>query len=397
MQNDKYCTMKRIRILHTADIHLDASFASLGVNAHIGNHLRAAQRRVFSSIVGRARDWPADLVLISGDLFDSPEVKSETVAFVTEALEHLAPIPVCIAPGNRDPYIENSPYATTLWPENVTIFTPGEWQHCPSVSQGICVHGIGCDGRDDSGSWFNALKIKADRRIHIAVAHGTERAHQPSHGQCFAPFDAAGIAQKGLAYLALGHFHDACEVAGDFPTAIHYPGTPQGRNFQEQGSRSFLEVNIEATAAGRVSVRVSPVSCAEITFRAYTCPVGTGKDPEGDLDKIIEGDPSRQVVQVQVTGVLAPPAYQYIGALRNHAKNRFLHAEIMDTVERSEKAPALIGQRTCLARLNDTMTERMADAADQEAVLFEAYSRDLALVASRSQSLPKHDAEEALS
>ena len=150
MQNDKYCTMKRIRILHTADIHLDASFASLGVNAHIGNQLRAAQRRVFSSIVGRARDWPADLVLISGDLFDSPEVKSETVAFVTEALEHLAPIPICIAPGNRDPYIENSPYATTLWPENVTIFTPGEWQQSPLSSQDIFVHRIGCDGKDES-------------------------------------------------------------------------------------------------------------------------------------------------------------------------------------------------------------------------------------------------------
>ncbi|MCK5861916.1 MAG: metallophosphoesterase, partial [Candidatus Hydrogenedentes bacterium] len=62
--------MKRIRILHTADLHLDASFASLGVNASLGNKLRAAQRSVFSRIMERARDWPADLVVISGDLFD---------------------------------------------------------------------------------------------------------------------------------------------------------------------------------------------------------------------------------------------------------------------------------------------------------------------------------------
>lgn len=389
--------MKRIRILHTADIHLDASFASLGVSAHIGNQLRAAQRRVFSSIVGRARDWPADLVVISGDLFDSLQAQGDTVAFVADALEHLAPIPVYIAPGNRDPYTENSPWATVLWPENVTIFTPGKWQECSHPTQEVCIHGIGCDGSDDSGSWFNDLRIEADGRLHIAVAHGTEKNHQPPNGKIFAPFDAAAIAQDTLAYLALGHFHDPVEVQGDFPTAIHYPGSSQGRSFQELDDRSFLEVHIEETASGEVSVRVTPVSCADITFESYTCPVGTGKDPEGDLDKIIEGDSARQVAHLKVTGTLASPAYQYMESLRNHAKNRFLHAEIVDVVERTAITPTLAGMRSCLSRFNETLAERIADAADQDTVLFEAYARDLAITASRSQTLPNHDAEEVLS
>ena len=386
--------MKRIRILHTADLHLDASFASLGVNASLGNKLRAAQRSVFSRIMERARDWPADLVVISGDLFDSTEVQSETVKFAAEALEHLAPVPVYIAPGHSDPYTEDSPYATALWPKNVTLFTPGNWQQHSHPLQDICIHGIGCDGSDDSGSWFTTLQIPADNRIHIALACGTEQSQQDNG---FALFDGAAIAQKGLAYLALGHLHNAVEVKNDFSTVIHYPGTPQGRNFREQGERSFLEVNIEEAASGALSVFATPVPCNRITFKQYTCTIGTDKNPENDLDKIIEGDATQQVARVQVAGVLTPPAYGYIEALRNYAKKRFFHAEILDGTDRTANPPVLAGQRTCLSKLSEVMANRIADASDHDTVLFEAYARDLALVASRSHTLPNHDAEDPLS
>ena len=389
MQNGDYCTMKRIRILHTADLHLDTSFANLGVNAHIGSQLRTAQRRVFEKIMQRANDWPADMVLIAGDLFDSAQVQDETLALVMETLEHLAPIPVYIAPGNRDPYKDNSPYATELWPENVTLFSSQEWRQCLHPSQDICIHGIGCDGDDDSGEKFNRLSIEKDGRVHIAIAHGTERSHQPPNGKCVAPFDAAAIAQEGLAYLALGHFHDATEVKGDFPTAIHYPGTPQGRNFNDQGSRYFLEVNIED---GR-SVQATPIACEEILFKEYACPVGTGRDPEGDLDRLLEGNSEREVARLQVTGNLTSPAYPYLEGLLQHARRRFLHAEIVDASEREETPAVLRGQATCLSRFNETMAQRMNDTPDSNAALFDAYARDLAIVACRSHLLPDHDGE----
>jgi DNA repair protein SbcD/Mre11 len=390
MQNSGYCTMKRIRILHTADLHLGASFATLGVNAYIGNQLCAAQQRVFEKIMQRANDWPADMVLIAGDLFDSTDVQAETVALVMETLEHLAPIPVYIVPGNRDPYVDNSPYATELWPENVTLFDSQEWQQCVHPSQEICIHGIGCNGDDDSGDKFNALSIEKDGRVHIALAHGTERSHRPPNGKCVAPFDAAAIAREGLAYLALGHFHEATEVKGDYPTAIHYPGTPQGRNFNEQGSRYFLEVNIE----DGTSVRVTPISCEEVIFKEYACPVGTGRDPEGDLDRILEGSPEREVARLRVTGTLASPAYRYMEALQQHARRRFLHAEIVDATEQENTPSVLKGQATCMSRFNETMASRMHDAPDSETALFEAYARDLALVACRGQLLPEHDGED---
>lgn len=384
--------MKRIRILHTADLHLGASFAHLGVKALIGNQLRTAQQRVFEKIMQRANDWPADMVLIAGDLFDSTQVQAKTVALVMETLEHLAPIPVYIAPGNRDPYRDNSPYATELWPENVTVFRPQAWQHCIHPALDICIHGIGCDGDDDSGEGFSRLSIEKDGRLHIALAHGTERSHQPPNGKCVAPFDAGSIAQEGLAYLALGHFHEATEVKGDFPTAIHYPGTPQGRNFNEQGRRYFLEVNIED---GK-SVQVTPVACQEILFKEYECPVGTGQDPEADLERLLEGHPDREVAQLQITGKLASPAYRYMEDIEQYACQRFLHAKIVNTAEQESTPAVLSGQNTCLSRFNETMVRRMNDSPERDVLLFNAHARDLAIAACRGHLLPDHEGRDSL-
>lgn len=393
MQNGNYCTMKRIRILHTADIHLDASFAEIGADAQIGNRLRAAQQHVFSRIMERAREWPADMVVVAGDLFDNPAPKQETVAFVIETLEHLAPIPIYIAPGNSDPYSPHSSYATELWPENVVIFEPNKWQKRLHPLLDVCIHGIGCNGENDSGAWFSNLHVKNDGRLHIAVAHGTEQANLPAQGNCFAPFDAAAIAHDPLTYLAMGHFHDTTEIRGDFTTVIRYPGTPQARNFNEQGDRCFLEVVIEYGTPSNAAVRVTPISCADILFTSYACTVGTGKDPETDLDGIIEGDPAKQVAQIQVVGTLPSPAYIYLDTLRMYARKRFLHAVVKDETTPEQTPAVLKGQLTCLSRFNETMAQRMADSAVRDEMCLDAYARDIALSACRGHGLPDHDEE----
>ena len=397
---EQYCTMKRIRILHTADLHLDASFAALGVNGRTGNELRRAQRHVLTRMLERARDWPADLVLIAGDLFDNATTRDETAAFVADALEQLAPIPVYIAPGNRDPYTQDSPYALSLWPDNVTVFEPGNWQRIDHAVLPLAIHGIGCDGSDDSGAWFNELRVEADGRVHLALAHGTERAHQPPDSKCFAPFDAAAIAHDNLAYAALGHFHTGVIVAENDTTVIGYPGSPQGRSFKEHGKRSFLEVVIEHNDVGAPKVQTTPISCAHILFERYTCALKVGQDPQQaveQLAKSIDGDPAQMAVHLRAIGVLPPPIYPYIDALHAAAQSHFFHVEVENAVEALEGPPLFAGQRTCLSQFNEMMAARMADATDAETGRFEAYARDLGLKACRSNALPKHTATDPLS
>jgi len=75
-----------LRVLHTADVHLDSDGG--GHPERQAAH-REHGRRVFRRIVDRALTDRVDLLLIAGDLFDHNRVPDETVAFVRAELDRL--------------------------------------------------------------------------------------------------------------------------------------------------------------------------------------------------------------------------------------------------------------------------------------------------------------------
>src|SRR5262245_5581855 len=77
-----------LRMLHTADVHLDGDVG--GGPEHQAAH-RERSRRVLSRIVDRALADAVDVVLIAGDLFDHNRVPEATVAFVRDELARLYP------------------------------------------------------------------------------------------------------------------------------------------------------------------------------------------------------------------------------------------------------------------------------------------------------------------
>jgi DNA repair exonuclease SbcCD nuclease subunit len=98
---------RSLRVLHTADVHLDSD--GYGNAAAQAAH-RERGRRVWSRIVDRAIADRVDLLLIAGDLFDHNRVPDETIAFVRGELARLRQ-PVVILPGNHDALATGSIHA----------------------------------------------------------------------------------------------------------------------------------------------------------------------------------------------------------------------------------------------------------------------------------------------
>ena len=61
--------MSKLRILHSADLHLDSPFE--GLSAGKAAIRRGEQRELLSALAALARREQADLVLLAGDLLDS--------------------------------------------------------------------------------------------------------------------------------------------------------------------------------------------------------------------------------------------------------------------------------------------------------------------------------------
>ena len=127
-----------VKILHAADFHLDSPFGALSEE-------RARQRRqecrtLADRLVDYANDHGADMMLLSGDLFDGERIYAQTAQELSAALGRFHG-PVIIAPGNHDPYTGRSPYARTLWPENVHIFSENTLETLEFPLYGCTVYG----------------------------------------------------------------------------------------------------------------------------------------------------------------------------------------------------------------------------------------------------------------
>ena len=222
-----------LRILHSADWHLDSPFT--GFSPSQRELLKKAQQKIPQQVADICRRENCDLVLLSGDLFDGA-YNADTVELVKNALKACG-VPVFISPGNHDFCTPGSPWLEETWPENVYIFTGG--LESVAVKELDCrIYGAGYQSMDCPGL-MEGFRAEGEERYQIAVLHGDPvQLRSP-----YCPITAAQVRDSALDYLALGHIHKAGAFrAGS--TLCGWPGTPMGRGYDETGEKGLYLVEI---------------------------------------------------------------------------------------------------------------------------------------------------------
>jgi AraC-like DNA-binding protein len=172
-----------LKILHTADWHMDSPFAQFTPEQQ--DFLMRQQRKIPGMIAELVRRENCDLVLISGDVFDSATSR-KCVGIVREALKECG-VPVMIAPGNHDYITTGSPWLEEGWPENVHIFTEG--LSSIALPQLNCrIYGAGYRSAECLGLLEN-FRAEGLERYQLAVLHSDPmRMHSP-----YCPVTAAQV------------------------------------------------------------------------------------------------------------------------------------------------------------------------------------------------------------
>lgn len=379
-----------MKIIHTADIHLDASFAASGMPPGFGNRRRQGLRDVFSGILHRAKAWPADAVLIAGDLFEHDRVSRDTVAFLRAQFEALRPVPVFIAPGNHDPFVVSSPYATEAWPANVHIFRAAEWTSEALKNVPLTVHGFAFDGPDISRNPFGELRVPADGRVHVAAAHGSERSRQPAGKDAYAAFDAAQIDQRGLHYLALGHFHSYTPVEGNH-TVIAYSGAPEGHGFDEPGPRCHLEIEIEPAAGGGFQPTVRQVLSSRMQYAQQEIDC-TGLTSTHQVIEAVRGIAVSAgqplVLRAVLTGTCPGSLRAELGTVIDAVGSEFLHLEFDDQLRSTDGLEVIAKEDTSLGLFVRRIQQEIQDAPDDARREMLKRALDVGLSGYRGHLLP---------
>ena len=353
-----------IRLIHTSDLHLDMCFSGSGMPASFGNRRRQSLRDCFHAIVERAGDWPADALLIAGDLFEHDRVSRDTARFLIKEFESIPNVSVFISPGNHDPYTHDSIYATENWPENVCIFDEPNWSSLAVSDGALTVHGFGFDSPHMVGNPFGDLIVPevGPQTVHVAVGHGSERSHQPPDKDAYAAFDASDATPEGLTYLALGHFHSVTQIEGKFDTTVYYSGSPEGHNLREGGMCHYLEVEIDE---GAVSVaRVPSSGTLYSTYRVACDRFQSSQDMIMAIRDISRQESLRQIARIIFTGSMDPAIQAEMGLVYDAAAMDFEKLYIVDQTDPVDDYEQLAREDTSLGAFVRRLNEQIDAATD---------------------------------
>ncbi|WP_417255154.1 metallophosphoesterase family protein [Celeribacter sp.] len=300
-----------IKILHTADIHLDSPLRSLALrDAELRETVMAASRKAFSRLVDVALSEQVSAMLIAGDLFDGRERSARTGAYLTGELDRLraAGIKVFYIKGNHD--AENPITGSLDLPDNVHVFDArgGKVQ----LTDDIWIHGVSFAQKHAPDSLLPRFQPPVAGAVNIAMLHSS-LAGAEGH-DVYAPCRVADLCTMGFDYWALGHIHKR-QVHSEAPWVV-MPGIPQGRDIGEAGPKSASLLTIER---GTITVEEVPTSVVE--FRHSTLDISGAEDDDA-LRKLLRGQLSelRQSISAP-TGVvrltLTGPSRRYWQILRD--------------------------------------------------------------------------------
>lgn len=278
-----------MRILHAADLHLDSAFAGLAEEK--AALLRQESRDILRRMVDWANDHAVDVMLLSGDLFDSDRMYSQTARTLAQALARFRGR-IFLSPGNHDFYAPGSGYDAVDWPENVHIFTSRRPQTVLLRSLNASVTGAAFTAAEEWEPFDGASFSGGDASIRLGVLHG-EVTRGESKYRAIPP---AEIEKTNLTYLALGHVHRCAGVQRAGNTAYAYPGCLPGRGFDETGDKGFLYGEITPE-----KVELEFIPFAPRRYQSVTADI-TDRDPADAVRQALDPDCGQDICRVLLTG-----------------------------------------------------------------------------------------------
>ena len=267
-----------VKLIHTADMHLDSAFRSRFTKEEAENR-RQKQLMAWKELLSFAVEKKVQGILIAGDLFDSPVVSHGTMDFFLSTIAEHPEISFFYLRGNHDTentfcYQENLPKNLFLFSEkgkkyrlNDRLLLAGVEYGTKDISfgenegatqgagqaaeQGVGqenAHGAEALSKSESESEEESkfLKLK-EEDCNILLLHG---ALYQGSAKGDAVQGEEGIFLKNLeklplSYIALGHIHKGGEGRLNNGALWAYPGCLQGRGFDEEGERGFLYLKVE--------------------------------------------------------------------------------------------------------------------------------------------------------
>ncbi len=373
-----------VRLLHTSDVHLGATFKVLGER---GRDQHRQLRDTFARVITLALEERVDAVLIAGDLFDSVPAARVQLPFAAEQFARLgeARIPACVIAGNHDPLGEGS---ASLWRDlqarcpDLAVFGPRlEARTFPE--RDLTVVGRSVTGELSAESPLLGLPVSRRTRHLVGLAHGSvQRPDLPARFGLITPEE---IGASGVDYLALGDWHSARDLSSG-GVAAWYSGSPEMIDVDQMDSGSVCLVTLRAP--GDLEVARRQVGRRHAGRLALD--LATAGGPEGVVREIrARADPDAALL-ITLAGLARLGDRVNVERIREELASEFFRLEIRDESHLRTEAiePSQYPENTVIGRFVRQLYEQIASRdGDARAIAEDALAYGVMLLEGKEDVL----------
>ncbi len=233
--------MDSVSVMHCADMHLGKKNSSFDKSK---NRLRMYETEM-SCLLAVECASDCNIVLLSGDIFDSSDVSEELCKKFIDVISSMPDVRFFYSCGNHDPYINRiTDYLVCNCPDNLYIFGY-EAVECVTIeSLKTKVYGISFSKPYAKDALIKDLDMCDPAYINIMCIHG-----ELTDKSVYNPVDMKFLEKLGFDYVALGHVHgfDGFHKMNNLTYA--YSGCTEPSGFDECGEKGYIKGFINKSEA----------------------------------------------------------------------------------------------------------------------------------------------------
>ena len=349
-----------VRILHFADLHLDSSFAGVGMAGSEASRRREELRAALRRIVDLALEHEVDALTVGGDLYEHDRVTLDTGRFIASEFGRLSPKPVLVAPGNHDRYVPDSMYSQLDWPDNVHIFGSMNWDSV-TIAGGVTVWGVGHNSPAVRENLLRDLRLDRSPST-VALLHASDASSVPEEKAAHCPFEAEDAESCGAGFVLLGHYH-GMRVWPTGSPRCGYPGSPEPLGFGEEGPHYVLLLTLGDDAPAVQSLQVNEVSYR--TERLDVAGMSTSDQVRAAITALAgDNPPAPEITRAVLEGQADPDLDLDVASLLAATAEHFRYLDIVDDTRPAFNFEELAEEATTRGAFVRQMRERIERAGD---------------------------------
>lgn len=356
--------MKHIKILHTADLHIGAAESFLKGESQ---KRRFENLLTFEKIIDLSVERNVDIIVISGDLFDSNSVEDRFIDAVFSKISSFEK-PVVFCAGNHDPLNAESPFLNRDLPENLYVLSAKD--ECITFEE----LGLKCYGRSFTDVYLKGeekFSLKTDDSyINLLVQHGELKSDLSSDYNSITP---NFVKYSGMDYIALGHVHKRTPIGKIDNTYFAYCGCPEGQGFDELDDKGVYVGEIGKGVCNLEFVCVSKrkhihhkTDVSEVSLTDEICEKILGELKENYGENYREN-----LYKIELTGEILPETKIIKAEILSRLENNLYFVKVKDSTLVKIDTDALSKEPSLKGIFVRKMLEKKENADEASKVIYE--------------------------